>query len=104
MMLPTVSSIVHYVLTQEDADSINKRRNDARALPRSLREDGVQIHFGNPVAEEDFFPMIVVKVWPDGLINGQVFLDGNDTLWVTSVSPATLDDGYLGRWSWPPRI
>lgn len=30
-------------------------------------------------------------------INGQVFLDGNDTLWVTSADEGTEP----GQWSWP---
>ncbi|MBK9029316.1 MAG: hypothetical protein IPN98_16545 [Propionivibrio sp.] len=35
--------------------------------------------------------MLITRVWdygtpnPDAMVNGQVFLDGNDCLWVTSV-------------------
>jgi len=104
MQKPTVSRIVHYWLTQQDADRINKRRQDAIEAGRSRIGDGAQVHVGNEVREGDQFPMIIVKVWDNGLVNGQVFLDGADTYWATSVAPCTLDDGYLGKWSWPTRI
>lgn len=100
----TVSRIVHYTLTQQDADAINKRRRDASDSRRSLVGDGVLIHFGNSVSEGDVLPLLVVKVWENGLINGQVFLDGNDTLWVTSIHEGSEDEGYLGHWSWPTRV
>jgi hypothetical protein len=37
--------------------------------------------------------------------NLQVFLDGNDVLWVERVEPSrtTPEDATLGTWSWPTR-
>ncbi|MGP3965694.1 hypothetical protein ACTWPT_58105 [Nonomuraea sp. 3N208] len=35
-----------------------------------------------------------------GGINLQVFLDGNDTYWVTSRSEGDQSD----TWTWPPRV
>lgn len=76
-----------YTLTDADATQINKRRADARQHlgEHVATADGSQIHVGNPVDPGDEYPMVVVCVWPGGLVNGQVLLDGNDTLWVTSV-------------------
>ena len=43
--------------------------------------------------------MIIVRVWPDNLVNGHAVLDGNDALWVTSVP----EGEHPGTWAWPPR-
>lgn len=53
---------------------------------------------GNAPMPGDVVPLIVVRVWPDG-VNGQAILDGTDTLWVTSASQG--DDE--GQWDWPRR-
>lgn len=103
-MQPTVSRIVHYVLTQQDADSINKRRKDAVLARSASIEDGTQIHVGNSVSEGDVLPMIVVKVWSNGSVNGQVFLDGNDTYWATSIPENPSSIPGAGCWMWPPRV
>ena len=61
---------------------------------------GAQAHIGNDAKEGDTFPMLIVKTWGDtetSCVNGQVFLDGNDVLWATSVS---VGDGPHA-WSWP---
>jgi len=47
------------------------------------------VHTGNPAETDDVYPMIITKVSAaddneDSAINGQVILDGEDTLWVTS--------------------
>jgi hypothetical protein len=88
-----IGEIVQYTLDEQDADAVNKRRKDAQnedtnGLTLARRELGAQIHFGNRATEGDVYPMIIVRVWDDddSVVNGQVFLDGNDTLWVTSVS------------------
>jgi hypothetical protein len=60
---------------------------------------GAQAHIGNVVAAGNEFPMIVVAVWSDS-VNGQVFLDGNDCLWVTAVHEGTQN----GQWDWPERV
>jgi hypothetical protein len=105
---PTIGRIVHYKLNQQDADQINKRRHDAHNLNAAgvtLASQGLgpQIHIGNTVSAGDVFPAIVVRRWgdtPESVIQLQVFLDGNDTYWVTSVAEG---DGER-HWSWPPRV
>jgi len=59
-------------------------QQDPRAWP-----EGAQGHIGNTVKEGDVFPMMIVAVWGQeftSLVNGQVFLDGNDVYWALSVS------------------
>ena len=99
---PSIGRIVLYTLSAQDASSIASRRADAQ---RNLTEHkeaatGVQIHVGNSVREGDTFPLVVVRVWPNDSVNGQLMLDGNDTYWV--MSKAQGDSA--GTWSWPPRV
>lgn len=110
-MKPTIGRIVHYRLTRSEADSTNKRRLDWQTngmhsgMGMMAPSLGYQDHVGNPVAEGEVVAMIITQVWPneygpdhDG-VNGQAFLDGNDSLWVTSVP----EGEGPGTWSWPPR-
>lgn len=93
-MTPSVGRIVHYRLNTHDVSRIVARR-DARA----------DLQQGNSTAAGDVFPMVIVRVWgntPESAVNGQVLLDGYDTLWVTSV---TQGDGETdGQWSKLPRV
>jgi hypothetical protein len=91
-MSPTPGRIVQYTLTEEDAQQINRRRDDGRrnrsnAIANQL---GFALHVGNIVYAGDNYPLMITRVWVDNgensSVNGQVFLDGNDTLWVTSVA------------------
>jgi len=100
--VPTIGRIVLYILNEADVKSINKRRRDAEDKNPGEAENGVQIHVGNKVEAGDIFPMVVVRVWPRGLINGQVLLDGNDTLWVRSKAEWS-DEVKQGAWAWPLR-
>ena len=92
MSIPTPGRIVLYTLSKQDADAQNKRRADAQKHLQDHRENsnGVQIHVGNSLAEGDVYPMVITRVWnpgnPQTAVNGQVLLDGNDLLWVTSTS------------------
>ena len=105
----TVGRIVHYRLTAQDAETINRRRSDCASISERLSggewPPGAQAHVGNPEAEGTVLPMMIVRVWPDeggpGIpgVNGQVILDGNDSLWKTSIHEGTAP----GEWSWPPR-
>ena len=102
-MTPTIGRIVHYKLTEDDALKTYKRREDARSKRVAMSEIrwGFQAHMGNPVDAGEIVPMIIVFVFdnPDAGVNGQVFLDGSDSLWVTSVKEGEGE----GEWFWPPR-
>lgn len=94
MIIPTPGRIVLYKLTAEDAEQVNRRRHDAIShanIHRERASSGAVRHEGNHAAAGDVFPMVIVRVWgaTEGTaVNGQVLLDGNDTLWVTSVIQA----------------
>jgi hypothetical protein len=106
---PTVGRIVHYTLTAQNAAEINRRRTTghdiAARIPDGKWPLGAQAHIGNEAREGDEYPMLITRVWPSdqGSANGQVFLDGNDTLWVTSACEAVDDADPRGRWRWPAR-
>jgi hypothetical protein len=100
---PSVGRIVHYKLTEEQAEAVNRRRV---ARPHDPEwPAGAQAHVGNSAHAGDVVPLIIARIWPDEYgpgfegVNGQAFLDGNDQLWVTSVKQGTGP----GEWSWPPR-
>jgi len=86
-MTHSIGRIVHYTVTEGDATATNKRRADMQRHLQEHRDasNGSQVHVGNTVRAGDVFPMMITRVWGEDLVNGQVFLDGNDTLWVTSV-------------------
>ena len=89
-MIPTVGRIVQYTLSDQDAARITQAR---------LRDVMTE---GNSVSAGDVFPMLITRVWgsdPLAAVNGQVFLDGNDNLWVTSV---TCGGGHR-QYAWPVR-
>jgi hypothetical protein len=101
---PTVGRVVYYRLSADNAAAINKRREDYSKSDETDWPMGAQAHVGNHAGEGDTLPMIVVGVWPDEYgpgtfgLNGQVILDGNDTLWVTSAKQG----GEPGQWDWMP--
>ena len=99
---PTICRIVRYRLTEHDAEQINRRRAHARAQMQThvANQSGVMVHVGANVKEGDECPMIIVRVWgstPESAVNGQVFLDGNDLFWATSV----MAGEGPGTFSWP---
>ncbi len=85
----TIGRIVIYRLSESDAKLANKCSGTSC----------------NPHQAGQELPLIVAIVWPnefgDGKpgVNGQVFLDGCDTLWVTSVG----EGSEPGQWHWPAR-
>lgn len=90
--IPTLNRFVLYTLTAQDADNINHTRTHHRDA----------VLQGNRAEAGQTFPMLIVRVWgeqEDSAVNGQVFLDGNDVLWKTSVS---VGEGE-GRFAWPER-
>lgn len=92
-MTPTIGRIVHYTLSDLDVQRINEQRDMRESRQRNFNVSS----FGEIV------PLIVVRVWADeygpGIpgVNGQAFLDGADSLWVTSAKEGT----GAGEWSWP---
>ncbi len=113
VLVPSIGRIVHYTLSEDDAKRINRRRehhmDEQRRRAKAAVEgigsspSGEQKHVGNRAAAGDVLPMLIVRCWgttPGSSVNGQVFLDGNDSLWVTSVSEG---EGQR-RWVWPPRV
>lgn len=104
-MVPTIGRIVHYTLSAEDAEKINRRREHAaRYMPIHVaNSNGVMVHVGNRAAEGQVLPMVIVAVWGEtehALVNGKVLLDGSDEFWATSRAPGPAEPG---KWSWPPR-
>lgn len=104
MPVPTIGRIVRYKLTQEQADQVNRRRTDGASIADRIGQDkwpiGAQAHIGNKVEQGDVFPMLVVRTWgndENSAVNGQVFLDGNDVLWATSV----VEGPHNGMFEWP---
>jgi len=92
-VIPSVGRIVHYRLSESDAAEIQHRRTFIRSGPH-----------GNAVSAGQVFPMLIVYVWASEptettCVQGQVFLDGPDTLWVTSRQQG--EDA--GNWYAPPR-
>lgn len=102
---PSLGRTVHYTLSEQDADAINKQRMDAKNLNAAgvtlaSQELGAQIHCGNVVGAGEVYPLVITRVWgnePTSAVNGQVQLDGNDLYWATSVSAG---DGPR-HFTWP---
>ena len=109
-MQPTTGRIVMFKLVQRDVEAINRRRTTGVSIAERMKlgtwPQGAQAHIGNPVTEGDILPMIVCRVWPDEFgpgtfgVNGQVFLDGCDNLWITSAGEGI----GVGQWSWPEKV
>lgn len=93
-MKPSIGRIVHYKLSPDDVRRINDNRMKLGSVGR------------NRASVDEVYPAIIVCVWPDehgpGIpgINGQAFLDGDDTHWILSAKEGT--EG--GQWQWPPRV
>src|ERR1700677_4818490 len=107
-MKPTAGRIVHYKLSRQDVQDINRRRDDFEAYTRAYpRPDGSGKagatghigHYGNRAAEGDMLPAMVVQTWGGTTVNLQVHLDGNDVYWATSRQEGETP----GSWMWPPR-
>ncbi len=97
MSKPSIGRIVHYTLTEADAEAINRRRPNG---PMGRNGDGAVVHAGNHAAEGQVYAAMVVRIFDAPYANLQVFLDGNDHYWATS---RTEGEGP-GFWCWPPRV
>lgn len=107
----SIGQIVHYKVSDYQAGQINQRRTDAKAFanghahphePGQPEPTGHIMPVGNTVREGDIFPAVVVALFETnaGTANLQVLLDGNDTLWATSIH----EGDEAGTWAWPPRV
>ncbi|MGH8026820.1 MAG: hypothetical protein ACREO0_08830 [Pseudoxanthomonas sp.] len=105
----SLGRIVRYRLTEQDASEINRRRIQQHEITTATSVDwwhrGAQAHVGNRAWSGQVLPAIAVAVWGPKCANLQVFLDGNDTLWKTSVSeqPEGFEGTVTGFWHWPAR-
>ncbi len=87
--VPTIGRIVHAKLAQYHVDKIVMAR-------------GKNGQIGNPPKEGNIYPAIIVAVWgktPLSAVNLRVFLDGEDSFWMTSVCVG--EDA--GSFAWPER-
>ncbi len=97
-----LGDVVHYTLTGDDANAINRRRTDGASISdrqfKGMWHPGAQAHIGEPVAEGDRVPMTVTKIemqeTGECLASGQCILNGTDSFWVRKAAPG---DGP-GRW------
>lgn len=111
-MTPSIGRILHYVLTANDCEAIQQRRKPLGTFHEANWPEGAQAHVGNPVHEGLHVPLVVTAVWPNEYgegtvgVNGQVLLDGNDSLWVTSarLQDDSLPPGVIGWCHWPERV
>jgi hypothetical protein len=104
--IPSIGRIVHYRLSPCNVEQIMRRRTTGSSIADRIQNlswpIGAQAHIGNTVHEGDVFPMMITRIWggeETSLVNGQVFLDGCDVFWATSVKVG--DDP--GTFFWPER-
>lgn len=112
-MGPRLGDRVIYTLTKQDADQINRRREDftsfahkaSRAVAGEDGRTGHRAHVGNHAGEGQECAAVVVGVFDPTATtaNLQVLLDGNDELWATSIregkGPGTYrHDDVLSDW------
>jgi hypothetical protein len=89
-MQPSIGRVVHYQLSEDDAQLITHRRQTVQGLHGNFAQAG------------QIYAATVVQVWetnPNGACNLQVHLDGTDTHWATSRTEGTAP----GTWAWPAR-
>jgi hypothetical protein len=98
-----IGAVVHYTLSDADAQLINARRRTAAQIQDAILSDawsmGAQPHMGTDVSAGEVFAAVVVRAWPGERANVQVLLDGTDVHWARSVRRG--DAGERGAWQWP---
>jgi len=66
-MTPSVGRIVHYMLNENDAEQINRRRTSGQDISTRIEADkwplGPHAHIGNQARAGDVYPMLIVRVW-----------------------------------------
>lgn len=85
-----VGRLVHYQLTESDVTEIYNLRQDAIGCRANPHEVG------------QVLPALVVKEWSPNSLDLQVFVDGNFTLWRTSIARSEIGQEF-GRWAPPQR-
>lgn len=100
-MKATPGRIVRYRLSADDAQKINRRRDDFASTLKSSPHLGYIGHYGNCTSEGDVFPAMVIRSSHDERFPAslQVHLDGNDIFWAES----RIEGTSPGTWAWPPR-
>ncbi len=89
-----IGRIVHYRLSEQDADRIN----EVREAPNEN---------ANHAEAGQVYPAMIVRLWgepenPQTAVNLQVFIDGDFTYWATSRCQDASEDGAQpGCWVWP---
>ena len=103
-MTPTIGSIVIYTLTPTDAQQVDDRRKHQVSIGGTVPRAGDSLRStGNTPRAGDTCPAVVVRVFPGAdVVNLQVLLDGDDTLWRTSVHEGLSTE--QGTWRWPDRV
>jgi len=101
-----LGTTVLYRLTAVDAEKVNRRRTTGASIAERVKAAlwpvGAQAHIGDPAEEGDIFPMLVVRAKDDSngdVVSGQVFLPGNDVLWVERVN-WSQHPIKPGAWGW----
>ena len=84
---PIIGQIVHYELTDYDANIIRRQHASSRL---------------NMPQAGDVYPAIIVRVWSETCVNLRVVLDGTVDYWVTSRNLRTVPPGddpqTAGHW------
>lgn len=107
-----VGDVVMYTLDAADASAINRRRTDGESIARRMKmnppvwPEGAQAHIGSEAKAGDTLPMLITLRTEEDIdantfheiLSGQVFLNGNDTLFKAGVRMAKTFDGAEGRW------
>lgn len=101
----SIGRIVIYALTEEDVVAIEVHRAKCEQVDHRTDYVLARCAQGNPVHAGQMFPLVVTAVFSPQTVNGQVLLDGNDTLWVTSreFDEDAFQYPSLGKWIWPVR-
>jgi hypothetical protein len=110
-IVPSVGRIVHYQMTSYDCTMLKEQRAslELKTDPKSIGGFSTKLAAeGNGYKEGEIVAAVIVRTWGDSVessCNLQLLLDGNDSMWKTSVSQTSHPDNApeFGRWSVPPR-
>jgi threonine aldolase len=88
---PVLGQIVYYMLSQRDADAVNRHRTDYmlnRDAVSSGPGPGYVAHIGTDAKRGDVLPATVVALhyYDQPAANLQVHLDGTDTFWAAATT------------------